>query len=69
MGYVARLGECGLFGQPAVIGLFALRGIMDDSVQKSCWGITAKAVVGFGVIILIAWLVGGAETAAVVAAG
>jgi len=41
---------------------------MDDSVQKSCWGITAKAVVGFGLIILVAWLIGGSETAAVVAA-
>jgi hypothetical protein len=33
---------------------------MDDSVQKSCWGVTAKAVIGFAGIILLAWLVGGA---------
>ena len=42
---------------------------MDDSVQKSCWGVTAKAVVGIAGIMLLAWLVSGAETAAVVAAG
>lgn len=41
---------------------------MDDTVQKSCWGIAAKAVLGFAVIILIAWLVGGPETAAVIGA-
>ncbi|MBT1154872.1 hypothetical protein J1C56_04630 [Aminobacter anthyllidis] len=45
------------------------RHIMDDSVQKSCWGLTAKAVIGFAGFLLIAWLVSGAETAAVVAAG
>jgi len=41
---------------------------MDDSADKSCWGIAAKAVAGFAVIILVAWLVGGTETAGVVAA-
>lgn len=41
--------------------------IMEDSVNKSCWGLTAKAVVGFAGIILLAWLVGGSETAAVLA--
>ena len=40
---------------------------MDNSVQKSCWGLTAKAVAGFAGIILLAWLVGGSETAAVLA--
>ncbi len=45
-----------------------LRVNMDDGVQKSCWGITAKAVAGFAFIILLAWLIGGAETTAVVAA-
>lgn len=40
---------------------------MEDSVNKSCWGLTAKAVVGFAGIILLAWLVGGSETAAVLA--
>ena len=41
---------------------------MEDSTQKSCWGVTAKAVVGFAGILLLAWLVGGgSETAAVLA--
>lgn len=43
--------------------------IMDEIVPKSCWGVAAKAVAGFAFIILLAWLIGGAETAAVVAAG
>ncbi|WP_130269278.1 hypothetical protein [Phyllobacterium myrsinacearum] len=30
---------------------------MDDSVQKSCWGITAWAVVGFAVIMLVTYLI------------
>lgn len=41
---------------------------MDEIVQKSCWGVAAKAVVGFAFVILLAWLIGGSETAAVVAA-
>ncbi len=45
-----------------------MRVIMDDSVQKSCWGIAAKAVAGFAFIILIAWLIGGVETATIAAA-
>ncbi|MGE0499907.1 MAG: hypothetical protein AB7I79_11675 [Rhizobiaceae bacterium] len=40
---------------------------MDNSVQKSCWGVTAKAVLGFACIILVAWLVAGGESAAVMA--
>lgn len=40
---------------------------MDDNVQKSCWGVTAKAVVGFAGLILLAWLVRGVDTAAVLA--
>jgi hypothetical protein len=43
--------------------------IMDEHVQKSCWGLTAKAVLGFAGIILLAWLVSGADKVAVVAAG
>lgn len=46
-----------------------MRVIMDDSVEKSCWGVAAKAVAGFAIIILVAWLVGGAEAAAVAVAG
>ena len=41
---------------------------MDESVQKSCWGVTAKAVIGFAGIMLLAWLFGGPETAAILAA-
>lgn len=41
---------------------------MEESVNKSCWGLTAKAVVAFAGVILLAWLVGGSETAAVFAA-
>jgi hypothetical protein len=41
---------------------------MDDSVQKSCWGLTAKAVIGLACIILLAWLIAGADSGAVVAA-
>ncbi len=42
---------------------------MDESVQKSCWGLTAKAAVGFAGIILLAWLFGGSETAALLVTG
>ena len=40
---------------------------MEDTTPKSCWGVTAKAVVGLAGILLLAWLVGGSETAAVLA--
>lgn len=40
---------------------------MDDGVQKSCWGVTAKAVLGFAGLLLLAWLMGGTETAGVLA--
>lgn len=42
---------------------------MDDSVQKSCWGVTAKAVIGFAAILLVTWLIVGQESAVVVATG
>jgi hypothetical protein len=42
--------------------------IMEETAQKSCWGLTAKAVIGFAGVILFVWLVGGgSETAAVLA--
>lgn len=41
---------------------------MDDTVQKSCWGVTAWAVAGFAGIIMLMWLFGSVETATVVAA-
>jgi hypothetical protein len=42
---------------------------MDEGVQKSCWGVTAKAVIGFAGIMMLAWLFGGSEVATVVAGG
>ncbi len=41
---------------------------MDETIQKSCWGVTAKAVIGIAGIILLAWLFGGGETSAMLAA-
>lgn len=41
---------------------------MDESVQKSCWGVTAKAVIGFAGLILLAWIFSGADSAAILAA-
>ncbi len=38
---------------------------MDDNVQRCCWGVTAKAVIGFASIMMLAWLVGGAGTESV----
>ena len=46
-----------------------MQAIMDDSVRKSCWGVAAKAVAGFAIIILITWLVVGVENAGVGVAG
>ena len=42
--------------------------IMDEGVQKSCWGLTAKAVIGIAGLILLVWLFGGSETSAMIAA-
>jgi hypothetical protein len=42
---------------------------MDDSVQKSCWGVTIKAVIGLAVVMLVVWLVSGAQNATAVAGG
>ena len=41
---------------------------MDDSVQKSCWGVTAKAVIGIGAVMLLVWLLTGAGTATIILA-
>lgn len=41
---------------------------MDDSVQKSCWGVMAKAAIGLACIILLAWLFTGGEAAALMVA-
>lgn len=42
---------------------------MDDNVQKSCWGVTTKAVLGFAGFLLLAWLIGGAGTVTTMTAG
>lgn len=41
---------------------------MDDSVRKSCWGVTVRAVAGFAAIIGLAFLFGDVEMAATLAA-
>jgi hypothetical protein len=33
--------------------------IMESTAQKSCWGITVRAVLGFGIILVVAHLFGG----------
>jgi len=40
---------------------------MDETVQRSCWSITLKAAIGFAAILLVIWLVGGADAATVLA--
>ncbi len=39
---------------------------MEDTVEKSCWGVALKAVIGFAVVMAAVWLAGG-ETTAVLA--
>jgi len=41
---------------------------MDESVQKSCWGVAAKAAIGLVGVILLAWLFVGSDAVAVIAA-
>jgi hypothetical protein len=33
--------------------------IMEETAQKSCWGITARAVIGFSGLLALAYLFGG----------
>jgi hypothetical protein len=33
--------------------------IMDSTVQKSCWGVTVRTVVGFAGLLVLAYLFGG----------
>lgn len=35
---------------------------MDEQVQKSCWGVTAWAVLLAGAVLAMAYVFGGAET-------
>ncbi len=32
---------------------------MEEAAQKSCWGVTARAVIGFTGILVLAYLFGG----------
>lgn len=41
---------------------------MDDGARKSCWGVTAWAVIGFAGVMAAMLLFGGGETTAVLAA-
>ncbi len=40
---------------------------MGDTVQKSCWGVTAWAVAVFAGVMMLAWLFGNADGVAVAA--
>ncbi len=40
---------------------------MDESVEKSCWGVTMWAVAVFGGVLALAFLFGGFDAAVVVA--
>lgn len=31
---------------------------MEDSIQKSCWGVTVRALLGFAGILVLAYLFG-----------
>ncbi|MEX6506656.1 hypothetical protein [Jiella sp. M17.18] len=41
---------------------------MDDSVQKSCWGVTVWAVAIFSALLVLGFLFGGPDTVAVAVA-
>lgn len=38
--------------------MFKIGDIMEDSIQKSCWGVTLRALIGFVGILAIAYLFG-----------
>jgi hypothetical protein len=40
---------------------------MDEHVRKSCWGVTTWTVVALGSVLVLAYLLGGAEAVAVAA--
>ncbi len=31
---------------------------MENSIQKSCWGVTVRALIGFAGILAVAYLIG-----------
>ncbi|MBL8584026.1 MAG: hypothetical protein JNL61_17605 [Rhizobiaceae bacterium] len=49
---------------------FGQRAIMEDtSVQKSCWGLTIKAVAGIALAMAVAWLITGSDGLSKLAGG
>ncbi len=42
---------------------------MDNYANKSCWGITAWAIVAFGVMLLVAAMFGNVDAGSVLTAG
>lgn len=46
--HASMLAELRLFGD-----------IMDSTVEKSCWGVTFRAVAGFAGFLVLAYLFGG----------
>jgi hypothetical protein len=42
---------------------------MNEKVQPSCWGLTAKAVIGIAALMVLAWLAGSPDASAVLASG
>ncbi|MBB4001456.1 MAG: hypothetical protein V7704_18830 [Aurantimonas endophytica] len=40
---------------------------MDDSVQKSCWGVTVWTVAVFSALLVLGFLFAGAETVTIAA--
>jgi hypothetical protein len=48
-----RLRACAALYAAAATGA-----IMEDTVQKSCWGVTVKALCGFAGVLALAYLFG-----------
>jgi hypothetical protein len=46
-------------GRDGLRFVFTTGVIMEETAQKSCWGITARAVIGFSGILALAYLFGG----------
>jgi len=43
-------------GRPVI--LISTGAIMDETIQKSCWAVTFKALAGFAVVLALAYLFG-----------
>lgn len=47
-------------GHPRPLPSYPSHGeIMESTVQKSCWGVTVRAVIGFATVLMVAYLFGG----------